>query len=145
MSGPGAAIEGDRPDAGYRGERLGLPEEGTNAVASVGRRLLALAVDWLLCYLIISGAVGLRPGSVAGDFEVLGAFAVENLLLVSTLGYTIGMRVLSIKVVRLGGPLTPLAVLLRTLLLCLVIPAVIWDRDTRAFHDRLSRTVVVSR
>jgi hypothetical protein len=30
-------------------------------------------------------------------------------------------------------------------LLCIVIPAVIWDSDQRGMHDRLSGTVLVRR
>jgi uncharacterized RDD family membrane protein YckC len=33
--------------------------------------------------------------------------------------------------------------LVRTILLMLLIPAVIWDRDQRGLHDRLARTAVV--
>ena len=33
--------------------------------------------------------------------------------------------------------------LLRTALLCLAVPALIWDRDGRGLHDRLARTVQV--
>lgn len=42
-----------------------------------------------------------------------------------------------------GGRLGVLRVLLRTLLLALVIPALIWDRDGRGLHDRLARAVQV--
>jgi uncharacterized RDD family membrane protein YckC len=31
----------------------------------------------------------------------------------------------------------------RTVLLCLVIPAFIWDRDGRGLHDKAAGTVVV--
>jgi len=34
---------------------------------------------------------------------------------------------------------------IRTVLLCLFIPAVIWDRDQRGMHDRLAGTVLVRR
>jgi hypothetical protein len=34
-------------------------------------------------------------------------------------------------------------VALRTVLLLLVIPALVWDRDGRGLHDRLSRAVQV--
>jgi hypothetical protein len=33
----------------------------------------------------------------------------------------------------------------RTLLLMLVVPAVVWDRDGRGLHDRLSGTVELRR
>ena len=51
---------------------------------------------------------------------------------------------LGIHVVRLGGtPAGPLAALVRTLLLCLVIPAVIFDPDQRGLHDKAAKTVLV--
>src|SRR5437868_12515676 len=36
----------------YPGQRFGLPERGPLSVASMGRRLLALLIDWLLCMMI---------------------------------------------------------------------------------------------
>jgi uncharacterized RDD family membrane protein YckC len=67
-----------------------------------------------------------------------------NLLLVGTLGCTIGHRLLGIRVVRLGGAAAgPLHALIRTILLAVVIPAVIWDRDTRGLHDKIAGTVTV--
>jgi uncharacterized RDD family membrane protein YckC len=67
-----------------------------------------------------------------------------NLLLVGTLGSTIGQRLLGMRVVRMDGASAgPLPAAIRTLLLAVVIPAVVWDRDTRGFHDKLAGTVVV--
>jgi hypothetical protein len=34
-------------------------------------------------------------------------------------------------------------VLVRTVLLMLLVPAVIWDRDGRGLHDRLTESAVV--
>ena len=42
-------------DFGYRGERLGLPEEGPGSIARPGRRFAALFIDWALCMLIAYG------------------------------------------------------------------------------------------
>jgi len=33
--------------------------------------------------------------------------------------------------------------LVRTVLLAVVIPALIWDRDTRGFHDKIAGTVLI--
>ena len=41
---------------------------------------------------------------------------------------------------RLGRPWRPLV---RTLLLCLAIPALVWDRDQRGLHDRIAGTVLI--
>src|SRR5277367_4329755 len=53
---PGAAAADDTPD--YPGKRFGLPMTGPMSVAPMGRRLIALIVDWLLCSLIVSSVTG---------------------------------------------------------------------------------------
>src|SRR5882757_1454029 len=35
---------------GYPGETLGLPKTGSGSLAPMGRRLLALLIDWLIAY-----------------------------------------------------------------------------------------------
>lgn len=60
-------------------------------------------------------------------------------------GFTVGKRLFGLRVGKLGGPLTPIHVIVRTVLLLLVIPAVIWDRDGRGLHDRWAGTVEVRR
>ncbi len=128
----------------YRGERLGLPESGPGSLAGQGRRLGALVVDWALA-LLVTRAFGWHTSTAQGEWGAIAIFAAEHLLLLSLLGYTIGKRIFGLRVGRLGGPLTPLNVVLRTVLLLLVIPAVIWDRDGRGLHDRLSGTVELLR
>lgn len=142
MDGPGTGTVQD--EWTYKGERLGLPASGPGSMASQGQRLVALCVDWALAYLI-AYAFGWHPSTASGKVGTISLFAAEQLLLLSTLGYTIGKRVVNIRVGRLGGPLTPVHVAVRTVLLLLVIPAAIWDRDGRGLHDRLGLTVVVRR
>jgi uncharacterized RDD family membrane protein YckC len=101
-------------------------------------------VDWIIAELI-AVAFGWHPGTAAGTWGTLAIFGAEQLLLLSTLGYTIGKRLFGMRVGKLGGPLTPLHVIVRTLLLLPLIPAVVWDRDGRGLHDRLAGTVVVLR
>jgi uncharacterized RDD family membrane protein YckC len=130
---------------GYRGRRLGLPEDGPGSLAPTGRRLVALLVDWLLSFLIALSFVGggdvNSPGTRYGTIAV---FAAENILMVSTVGYTFGKRLLGLRVVSVTRPhLMPLAVIVRTFLLCLVVPAAIYDRDGRGFHDKAVGTAVV--
>ena len=122
-----------------------MPEHGPGSLARFGRRLVAVMVDWFLSTLIAAGLMGYRLGSGGlGPFKPLAVFVVMNLLLVGTLGFTIGHRLLGIRVVCVGGASAgPLRAAVRTILLALVIPAVIWDRDTRGFHDKLARTVPV--
>ncbi|MGI5490837.1 RDD family protein [Microtetraspora malaysiensis] len=130
-------------DLGYPGEHLGLPAEGSGSVTGWGRRVGAVLVDWLLCTWAIAGGL-FRVQSPDVGWVGLAVFAVENVLLVGTLGMTLGMRLFGLRVATLDGGRPPfLAVLIRTFLLCLAVPALIWDRDRRGLHDRASNTVVV--
>ncbi|SOE27177.1 Uncharacterized membrane protein YckC, RDD family [Streptomyces sp. OK228] len=144
LSGPRAALEDAGADLGYRGEQLGLPEQGPGSIARPGRRLGALAIDWALCLLIAYGLLthGYKPGAT-GNWALL-VFFVLGVLTVGTVGFTPGKRLLGLRIVpEGGGRLNPLRVLLRTALLCVAIPALIWDRDGRGLHDRLARTIEV--
>ncbi len=130
-------------DFGYRGEQLGLPEEGPGSIARPGRRLGALAVDWALCLLIAYGLITDGYQQATGNWALL-IFFVLSALTVGTLGFTPGKRLFGLRVVHLDtGAVNPLRTLLRTALLCVAIPALIWDRDGRGLHDRLARTVEV--
>ena len=142
LEGPGS-VNGDPDD--YPGRRLGTPERGPGSIARLGRRAVAILVDWLVCNVIAVGFMHHRLGEGGlGSFKPLAVFVLMNLLLVGTLGFTIGHRLLGIRVVRVSGASAgPFRALTRTALLAAVIPAVIWDRDTRGFHDKLARTVTV--
>ncbi|KUO13209.1 RDD family protein [Streptomyces sp. SS7] len=143
LSGPRAAAEEAGVDFGYRGEQLGLPEEGPGSIARPGRRLGALAVDWGLCLLIAYSLItdGYTPST--SNWTLL-VFLLVSLLTVGTLGFTPGKRIFGLRVVSLDtGTVKPLRSAIRTLLLCLALPALIWDRDGRGLHDRLARTVEV--
>ncbi len=122
-----------------------MPERGAGSIAGFGRRLAAIVIDWMLCQVVAIGlfGVGLGEGG-AGAMVPLAVFAVENLLLVSTLGTTIGHRLLGVRVIRFDGSApgaVPAAV--RTVLLCLAVPALIWDKDGRGLHDKAANTVIV--
>jgi uncharacterized RDD family membrane protein YckC len=130
-------------DLGYPGERLGLPGEGRGAVAGFGRRIGAIVIDWLICtWAITQGLLRINP--TENVWVPILIFAAEYVLLVGTMGMTFGMRLLRIRVAALDGA-NPgfVPVLVRTLLLCLAVPALIWDRDQRGLHDRAANTVVV--
>ncbi|RVU26270.1 RDD family protein [Streptomyces antnestii] len=144
LSGPRAAAEDAGVEFGYRGEQLGLPEEGPGSIARPGRRIAALVIDWALCMLIAYGLFTHGYNQSTGNWA-LGIFFVLALLTVGTVGFTPGKRVMGLRVVAEngGGRLGLGRVLVRTLLLCVAVPALIWDRDGRGLHDRLSRAVQV--
>lgn len=157
----GSWLEGTPGDLGPAQTRRGLPRRGPGALASVGRRLAAVGIDWALS-LAISAAFfpGTEGGALpllSGDpLATLAVFGVSTVLLVATLGHTVGQRLVGLRVVRLRdvadgqGPADvrapgPLAALVRTLLLCLVIPAAVWDSSGRGMHDVAAATVIVRR
>ncbi|WP_033325493.1 RDD family protein [Streptomyces yerevanensis] len=143
LSGPRAAAEEAGADFGYRGEQLGLPESGPGSIARPGRRLGALAVDWGLCLLIAYGLLTDGYNQATGNWALL-IFFVMSVLTVGTIGFTPGKRLFGLRVLTLEtGTVQPVRALLRTVLLCVAIPALIWDRDGRGLHDRLARTVEV--
>lgn len=140
MSGPRASLEEQGYDFGYRGQDLGLPQDGPGSVSGWGRRVLAITLDWIACLLV---ARLLSEDDPAPLFPLV-VFFVEVAVLTALTGSSFGQRVLGIRIVSLaGGAVDPARVALRTLLLCLVIPAVVWDRNQRGLHDRAAKSVVV--
>ena len=106
----------------------------------MGRRLAALSIDWLASLL-----VGLLFTQKWGGLDALGIFYAEVLLFTSLLGASAGQRFLRIRVVRVvdQGSVPVLAVVIRSILLFMVIPAAIYDRDGRGLQDRATGTVVI--
>jgi uncharacterized RDD family membrane protein YckC len=116
----------------------------------MGRRLIALLVDWVLCYLIASSIVRHNVFTVTdahyqdAQWIALLLFAFEVYLLTAVSGLTVGKRLLGIRVIRTNGGVPGFRwAALRTLLLLFVVPACLTDRDQRGLHDRAADTVVV--
>jgi len=131
-------------DFGYRGQQLGLPEEGPGSIARPGRRLGALAVDWGMSILIASQLITQGYKAPATSNWALLVFFAMSVLTVGTIGFTPGKRLFGLRVVEVTtGQVKPLRAVLRSVLLCLAVPALIWDRDGRGLHDRLAGTVEV--
>jgi RDD family protein len=121
----------------YAGQRLGLPEHGRGAVAGFGRRIVAYLIDAAACSLIAGGLLRDRQ-------LTLLVFALEVLVLTALAGGSAGQLAYGLRVVRLDAqPVGIPRAFLRTVLLCLLVPALIWDRDGRGLHDKAAGTVVV--
>lgn len=122
----------------YPGERLGLPERGPGSIGRPGRRFGALAIDWV-CAVVISMAF-----FEYDPWATLAVFAAAQILFIPTAGGSPGHRITGMRVVRVDGAWTGLwRPVVRTALLCLVIPAVVWDPDQRGLHDKIAGTVLV--
>jgi uncharacterized RDD family membrane protein YckC len=134
----------------YAGQRLGLPETGPGSAAGWGRRIAALFLDWIAS----TGAAvlfGYDPFATTREQGWLGSapllvFLVEASVLTGLAGGSFGQQALRMAVVRLDGRrVTLLQALVRTLLICLVIPPVVFNRDGRGLHDLAVGTVTVRR
>lgn len=134
---------------GYRGERLGLPPSGPGSVAPFGRRLLAILIDWFASLLVVRLAFpSLVPGDAGGSGDyglaTLAVFTLEVAVLTSVSGASFGQRIMGICVRRVDGSRLPVPdSIVRTLLLALAVPALIWDRDARGLHDKAAASVCV--
>jgi uncharacterized RDD family membrane protein YckC len=147
-AGSRAVAADNTPD--YPGKKFGLPMSGPSSVAPMGRRLIALVVDWVLCYLIASSIVRHNVFIVTdahyGDAQgvALLLFAFEVYLLTAISGLTVGKRLLGLRTIRTDGSRPGFRwAALRTLLLLFVVPACLSDRDLRGLHDRAADTIVV--
>lgn len=121
----------------YPGERLGLPREGSGSIGRLGRRIGALFLDYGAAYLI--------SGFFAWDaLAILAIFAAIQIVFIPTLQGSPGHRIFGLRVVRADGAWVGLwRPIIRTLLLIVVIPAVIWDADQRGLHDKAAGTILL--
>lgn len=139
----GSWIGGPLPTgAKWRGERLGLPESGRGSMAGAGVRVGALFIDWLAA-LLVSRTIVREPTTALESFTTLAVFGLEVALLTWLSGASFGQRILGLRVVGLHRRLGLTGSLLRTILICLAIPPLIWDADGRGLHDRAVGSAVV--
>jgi uncharacterized RDD family membrane protein YckC len=145
LSGPKAALEEQGIDFGYPGERFGLPQRGVGSVARMGRRFVALTIDYAAAILVAHLAFPqLDYNSDPFRAATIGVFAAQVFLLTATTGASFGYKIAGIRLISVSpARITFLKVLVRTALLCLVIPALIWDRDGRGLHDKAVGTLTM--
>jgi uncharacterized RDD family membrane protein YckC len=110
--------------------------------ASFGRRLGALAVDWLACTLVaLLFVTSLR----SNPWPQLAVFVLVHALFVGLFGQTVGMAIYRIRCVSFtdGGAVGIPRGLVRAVLLALLVPAMISDGDGRGLHDRAAGSAMV--
>lgn len=108
---------------------------GEAEYASWPRRIVALAIDWAasqaVAYALVQG--GHRHSE---SFLPLAIFFVESAIGVALVGASFGQLLARIRVRRLDGrPVELLQSFLRALLVCLVIPPLVFKPDGRGLHD----------
>jgi uncharacterized RDD family membrane protein YckC len=108
--------------------------------ASWGHRIAALVVDWLASTLVVVAILGPSgwSSSRTSGFDTLGVFVLESAFFMALLGGSFGQLVTRLRVIRVDGsrrPLSLLMALLRQVLICLVIPPIVFRPDGRGLHD----------
>jgi uncharacterized RDD family membrane protein YckC len=113
---------------------------------SLLRRLGALLIDWIIASLSAAALAGTHypPKDIAENLVITAFFVVEMSVLTGLLGFTIGKRILGLEVEnRAGRPIGLVRAFVRSLLLCLVIPAIVMTDDKRGLHDLAAGSRVV--
>ena len=136
----GAWLEGAPHETGYvKGSSLGLPAEGPGSVAPFWRRPLSVVIDWGLCMLV---STLVFEGDALANLVL---FVMMNVLFLTLFGATVGQFVLKLRVrpVRGRSPMLLRAVV-RTVMILLLLPAVVWNKDAQPLHDVAAGTAVVT-
>jgi uncharacterized RDD family membrane protein YckC len=117
--------------------------------ASWGRRIVALLVDWLACTLVVVlvlGPAGWSENRGSGFYTLL-VFALESAVLTAVAGGSFGQLATRLRVVRNDGsgrPIDLLRALLRQVMVCLVIPPLVFRPDGRGLHDMAAGSMTVT-
>ncbi|CAN2240340.1 RDD [actinobacterium SCGC AAA044-D11] len=116
-----------------------MVNEANDVTAGTGRRFLALMIDWFMCLLIAS-----LLGFESKAFVTLVIFFIEVSVLTILQQASAGQRILRLRVVDFTtfGIVPVRKIVLRTFLICLVLPAV-FTREGRGLHDWVANSVVV--
>lgn len=121
----------------------------THDEPALGRRLLALLIDWIIAAfsaVALFGWTGVRfpPDGARDQLIINGVFLVEVAILVGLTGFSIGKRIMGLRLINPDGrPIGVPRALLRTFLLSLVIPAIVMTDDKRGLHDLAAGSKVV--
>lgn len=117
------------------------PAAGPGSVAPFGARVNAFLLDCLAAALV---AAAFTAPDLPRNWSLV-SFAVLYVGGTALAGQTLGMRLLGLRLARVDRPgrIGPVAAVVRTALVMLVIPALLRDADGRGWHDRLTRTAVI--
>jgi uncharacterized RDD family membrane protein YckC len=138
-----------RSSGTWPGSRIGLPREGSGAVAPFSVRGMAFFVD-IVASSLVGAIVAANLENPTGAQRQLCGYVVlflEQLLLIGLTGQTLGMRLMDIKVLRIKAADRPpgfVTALVRTVPLLLTAGlAGFFTRDGRGLHDLAAGAVVV--
>lgn len=145
----------------YPGQNLGLERAGSGSQASLGRRVGALAIDWLVSMMLTTlvypffGPDQSQMEQYGDPFIAWQSFSATwtfiIFLIVGTVSVwlfarTPGHAVLGMGVARIDKPDQRVGLwraFVRSFLTLLLLPPIIQDSDLRGMHDRATGTAVI--
>ena len=114
--------------------------------ATFGRRVLALAVDWIACLAVVEGLVAAGVlGANPNGIGTLVLFVLESAVFTALAGGSFGKLATRLRVVRSDGsgrPVSLLRALVRSVLVALLLPPLL-TYDGRGLHDVAAGTRTV--
>jgi len=110
------------------------------------RRIGALLIDWIVALITSSLIAGtaMPPDNIGENLIICAFFIVEVGLLTGATGVSIGKRIFKIAVVN--ADYKPIGIwrgLLRTAMVCLVIPVLLITDRQRGLHDVVTGSIVI--
>lgn len=133
----------------YPGERLGRPDAGRGSVGRPGRRIAALLIDYAAATLLATAFFGYDQFALPAEaglslFAPMLVFAAMQVVFIPLIGGSPGHRIVGLRLTMLDGGWVGLwRPIVRTALLVLVLPAVVFDPDQRGLHDKVVGTILV--
>lgn len=147
LDGPQIPAENDDPFAPglWPGEKLGLPERGPGALASVMRRVGGLTFDWFLCMFVAIIITNFTPFFGGVSTVTLFVFFIVGVVSVALFARTPGQAVFRMGVARTDAAerVGVVRAFIRTFLTLFVFPPILVDADGRGLHDRATGTAVI--
>ena len=71
-------------------------------------------------------------------------FVILQIVFIPTIGASIGHRLVGLRLISIHGGWVGLwRPVVRSLLLGLALPALVWDSDQRGFHDKIAGTALI--
>lgn len=145
----GPMIPGDADDplapGRWPGEKLGLPESGPGALASVMRRAVGITLDWLASMLLAIVICNFTTALGGVSTLTLVIFCIVSVVSVWLFARTPGQAMLGMGVARIDAAdrVGFIRALARTALTVFIFPPIMVDSDGRGLHDRATQTAVI--
>ena len=100
--------------------------------------MLGFAVDW---------GIAIGVSALFFNYDPIAnllIFVILQIVFIPTIGASIGHRLVGLRLISIhGGWIGPWRPIVRSLLLGIALPALVWDSNQRGFHDKIAGTALI--